>query len=63
MEGLKSLRKAADVARMRGLPVSHFLGERPEKPAMAMAETAPVDGVAAEGETYRGEDAENPSNS
>ena len=63
MEGLKSLRKAADVARMRGLPVSHFLGERAEKPVMAMAGTAPADGVAAEKEAHLGQDAENPSDS
>ncbi|MCA9727366.1 MAG: hypothetical protein KC729_06760, partial [Candidatus Eisenbacteria bacterium] len=64
MEGLKSLRKAADVARLRGLPVSHFLGERPAKPAMAMAsEAAPADGTAGEMEARDEQDAENPSNS
>jgi small subunit ribosomal protein S5 len=31
MEGLKSLRKAVDVARLRGLPVSHFLGTKTEQ--------------------------------
>lgn len=35
MEGLKALRKAASVARQRGLPVSHFLGERKTAPIMA----------------------------
>jgi hypothetical protein len=68
MEGLRSLRKASDVARMRGLPVSHFLGERPPRPAMAMAEAPASDGAAVEAPSekkeMRGEqDAENPSDS
>jgi small subunit ribosomal protein S5 len=29
MDGLKRLRKAATVARQRGLPLTHFLGTRP----------------------------------
>ncbi|MCA9757465.1 MAG: 30S ribosomal protein S5 [Candidatus Eisenbacteria bacterium] len=40
MEGLRSLRKAAAVAKLRGLPVSHFLGEKKAAPAMTAA--APV---------------------
>jgi len=33
MEGLKQLRKAAQVAKLRGLPLSHFLGTKVEVPA------------------------------
>lgn len=56
MQGLGQLRKAATVARLRGLPVSHFLG------TINKAETVPPASALAQESTHE-QETENPASS